>query len=181
MNNYRAALVLALSSVPWSVQAQGQASEAGPAYWGVIEAVVDGRRVSLERLTGIIASTTRSRLIGGAKTGWDYEGPSSPIRIRQGQNFFLVSRMIDGVDPYSMFKMTRMEQSKTSRIVPIRRTGSILQRTGPVRPGEHSIELVFEPYRGKFVKIRPAMPLAPGEYIVSLGAPMTTGFGLGID
>lgn len=181
VNRFGVALVLALSSVPCSVQAQGQSSQAGPAYFGVIEAVVDGHRVSLERLTGIIAASTRSRLIGGTKAGWDFEGRSSPIRIRQGQTFFLVAQFAAGVDPYSMFKMSRMEQSRTSRVVPIMRTGSVLQKRGPVRPSEHSIPLNFEPYRGQFVKIQPANPLNPGEYVIFFGAVGPTGFGLGID
>lgn len=182
MKRFGALLALALFSIPCSVQAQRQSSEVGPAYIGAIEAVVDGRRVPLERLTGIIATSTRSIIIGGKKTGWDFEGQSSPVRIRQGQTFFLVSRSINEVDPYSMFHMKRMEQGKGSRMIPMIRTGSMLQRNGIVRPSQHSIPLIFEPYNGKFVKIQPAIPLEPGEYIISFGGVTgPTGFGLGVD
>ena len=181
MIRYSAALVLASLSVVGSVEVHAQSSQFGPAYVGVIEAVVDGRRVPLERLSGIIAARSRSMFIGGVEAGYDFEGRASPIRIRQGQDFFFVARLDGGIDPHSLFAMNRMKQTKKARMVPIMRTGSILQSSGPVRNSEFSIPLTFEPYQKEFVKIQPASALAPGEYIISFGGGAQSGFGLGVD
>lgn len=181
MIRFGVALTLASISVLASVEAHAQASQFGPAYVGVIEAVVDGRRVPLERLTGIIAARSRSMFIGGIEAGYDFEGRASPIRIRQGQEFFFIARFAEQVDPNMAFTMNRMKQTKKARMVPIMRTGSMLQSSGPVRNSEFSIQLTFEPYEKEYVKIKPASALAPGEYIISYFGGAAQGFGLGVD
>lgn len=181
MIRYIAALVLALANILGSTEAEAQSTLHGPAYIGVIEAVVDGRRVPLERLSGVMAARSRSMFIGGVEAGWDFDGRSSPIRIRQGQEFFFVARFSNESDPQAIFAMNRMKQTKKARMVPIMRTGSILQSSGTVRNTEFVIPLTFEPYEKDFVKIQPASPLAPGEYIISFGGGAARGFGLGVD
>ena len=183
MKVFHIAALLAFGAVCLAGQATAQSAQYGPAYVGAIEAVVDERRVPLERQTAVISMKSKAFGMGGMEMRYEIKGAKSSIRLRHGQTFFFVSRFSQGsVDPQTMFALNVMKTNKKGRMIPQMSVGGYFA-VDPIKQkaSEYRIALVFEPYKKDFVKITPATALAPGEYFIQSVAGGLDGFAFGID
>ncbi len=90
-----------LNAVPTESSGQGQS------YIGVIEAVVDGQNVPLERASATMESAGRFGGLAGMDMYWKYEGARSPVRFRAGQKIAFVVRVASAdIDPSSYLTLS---------------------------------------------------------------------------
>lgn len=181
MKRFLAAALLATTSIVSTGPAQSESVQFGPAYAGVIEAVVDGRRVPLERQTATASFKTKAFGFGGGQANFEVAGPASRIRIRNEQKFFFISRFSDrSLNPQSIFELYTMRVKKHARIIPYIAVGALGLGKAKDQSQDSKIPLVFEPFQKEFVKIQPASPIPPGEYFFT-GQEGLTGYAFGVD
>ena len=177
LKNHLIALSLGIATVGGTASAQPPTQ--GPAYIGVVEAVIDGRRVPLERNNLTLSVKSRALGFGGAKSWYYALGSHSPVRIRSSQKIYFIARVASGdIDPASLFELYSMDVTKDDRRIPYTSAG--LYTSMKMRANQHLVQLQFEPSSTNFVKIQLAAPLTAGEYAFST-PDSANGFLFGVD
>ena len=104
---------------------------------------------------------------GGAKTSIIFKGPTSPVRFKAGQDIQFVVRMnAPGIDPESLVNLDVLKVSKDHREVVIAKAGSMGMNSKSTS-GESQRPLNFSKYGEQSLKLSPAEPLGPGEYVIT--------------
>lgn len=104
---------------------------------------------------------------GGAKTSIIFNGRSSSIRFKRDQVIQFVVRLnATGIDPDTLVNLDVLKVSKDHREVVIAKAGS-LGLNAKSTSGESQRPLNFSKYGEQSLKLSPAEPLGPGEYVIT--------------
>jgi hypothetical protein len=104
---------------------------------------------------------------GGAKTSIIFNGPASPVRFKAGQDIQFVVRLnAPGIDPETLVNLNVLKVTKGRREVVIAKAGSMGMNARSTS-GESLRSLNFSKYGENSLKLSPATPLEPGEYVIT--------------
>jgi hypothetical protein len=146
-----------------------------------------GVLIPLERQKAKIATKVKAWGYGGMQTGAAYSGSQSPVRFRAGQDIQFVVRVpppdslgMEPLPPDAFIKLKALKVSKGDRMKDIQETKAM--GLGYKAPGDTSRTLMFKKYGEQSLKVSPAEPLEPGEYVMTTTTGMLNGdFLFGID
>lgn len=154
---------------------------AGPEYVDVIEAVVDGQRIDLERVEPKYRAKIKGLGFGGMKTTLEIDGGRSPVRFASGKPVEFVIRVANqDADPVAYVALYRAKANKKVRSMIIAQAGFGGATTTGNGGGNDKIAIAGNKYGSRFYRIKPVALLGPGEYMIK-GGNGTTGFMFGID
>ena len=149
----------------------------GPEYDGIVEAVVGGQRVNLERAQTETRASTRALGLGGVAVYQQVQGARSPVRFPRGSDIQFVTRAAGGnTEPSSFVHLFQLSVRGGSRRL---RMGGANMFGGSFS-SENEVALTGERYGPAFYRLHPLAPLPPGEYLVQSGGG-TSAFLFGID
>lgn len=142
-----------------------------------------GALVPLERQQSNTAFKVKYMGYGGAQSSTTYKGAKSPVRFKAGQDIQFVVRVQTvasalETEPDGMVNLSALKTSKDERSI-------IFIKTGPMGFGAKSdvkagLPLKYNRYGERSLKVSPAEPLEPGEYVMKTGASLG-GFLFGVD
>jgi hypothetical protein len=140
-----------------------------PEYLGVVFYLdPTGALSPLERQQPNIQSKAIGLGYGGAKTSTIYKGAKSPVRFKAGQDIQFVVRMnAPGIEPDSLVKLDVLKVSKDQREMLLAKAGAMGFGGVKSTNGQTSQTLNFSKYGEQSLKVSPAGPLGPGEYVIT--------------
>jgi hypothetical protein len=96
-----------------------------------------------------------------------FKGTASTVRFKAGQDIQFVVRLnATGIDPDTLVNLDVLKVSKDHREVVIAKAGSMGMNSKSTS-GESERPLNFSKYGEQSLKLSPAEPLGPGEYVIT--------------
>ena len=169
--------LLAVSGAYSGMMAQPVKAEAVP-YSGVVEAVVNGQRRSLEQQSVTMRINAGVMQLGSGQMFYELQGVRSTVRFAARDNMHFVMRSLgEGVDPSTAVALYRAEPKKKKfRRVKISRGGLTVGMTADLSRG--SLPMRFEPAGRALIRVHPDGPLPAGEYVFVSMASRAFAFGI---
>jgi hypothetical protein len=178
----RAFLILSAMAAVFAAGPVADAKEpsipSGPAYFGVFEAIVDGRHLQLERQSATME--TRGRLMGGMDMYYRYEGAHSPVRFQARQNPYFIVRASTDVDPAAYLFLSTVQSKGNVRRAVVASRGIYGGPNVDVMGVRNRVAVSYEPLGREFMIIKPTAPLSSGEYMLTSSGP-SSAFLFGVD
>ena len=141
-----------------------------PEYIGVIFYLDPaGALTPLERQQSNSAFKLKAMGYGGGQSSIIYKGSHSPVRFKAGQEIQFVVRMqaAPGIEPDSLVNLDVLKVSKNERAIITVKVGPMGLGGAKSRKGETLRPLNFSKYGEQSLKLAPAEPLEPGEYLIT--------------
>jgi hypothetical protein len=177
-----AAAVLPTSGGPEAVAGAQEAKKVQePEYIGVVFSLnSEGTLFPLERQQPNIQTKVKAFGYGGAQSSSVFKGSRSPVRFKAGQDIeFIVRLNLPGIEPDTLIELNVLKVSKDQREIIMEKVGA-MGMSSKSSNGETLRTLNFAKYGEQSLKISPAAPLEPGEYVITtMGG--QSGFLFGID
>lgn len=171
------AILLAVPGANSGAVAQSATAEAAP-YSGVVEAVVNGQRRSLEQQSVTMRINTGVMQLGSGEMFYELQGVRSTVRFTASDQLHFVMRSLgEGVDPSTAVALYRAEPMKKKfRRVKISRGGLTVGMTADLSRG--SLPMRFETAGRTLIRVHPEGPLPAGEYVFVSMASRAFAFGI---
>jgi hypothetical protein len=140
-----------------------------PEYIGVVFYLDPaGELIPLERQQSNAAFKVKAMGFGGGQSSITYKGPKSPVRFKAGQVIQFVVRLnAPGIEPDSLVNLDALKVSKDERSIVTIKVGAMGMGGAKSRKGESLRPLTFSKYGEQSLKVAPAEPLEPGEYVIT--------------
>ncbi len=167
--NLRSSIVL-LAALPFfTLMAQDAKKVQEPEYIGVVFSLDQaGALVPLERQQSNAAFKTKAGGFGGGQSSIVYKGSKSPVRFKAGQAIQFVVRLnAPGVEPDSLVNLDVLKVTKNERAIVTVKVKPMGWGGAKSRKGEDLRPLNFSKYGEQSLKVSPAEPLGPGEYVIT--------------
>lgn len=148
---------------------------------GVFHLDPAGTLTPLERQQINTAFETKALGFGGGQSRITFKGSRSPTRFTAGQEIQFVVRLNapGGIEPDSLVNLDVLKVAKDERAIVTVKVGPMGLGGAKTRKGETLQSLKFSKYGEQSLRVSPAEPLEPGEYVITTrGGPGAFLFGI---